>query len=748
MGRHSVPDPDDSDDRRPDPGPGFGGDASGDTGSITGRHGESEAPTTGFGAEPDTAADEPEQNVPWFERPTLEPDDPDQAGYGDEPDQRDEPGFRDEPDYRDDAYWQAERDARYDDAADDAVDAGPVDPGRAAGPETRIPADADESPTTAFAATLPRPPAGPQHTGSWDGGEWTGSHRAVQPARRGVSVGVIVALVTVVVVVGGIIAWRFFGDALSNRSQVSAARCVEGEVAVAVVADPSIADQVRTLADQYNQNAAPVGDKCVKVGVTPAGSDRVLDGFAGTWPGDLGGRPALWIPASSLSESRLEAASGAQTVSDSRSLVTSPVMLAVRPELKTALGQQTWANLPGLQANPTGLDGLNLPGWGNLRLALPRTGDADASALAAEAAAIGTAPAGAPATAGASAISTLVGRQPQLADADAGTAMDALLSNGDPATSPVHAVAATEQQLVARAASSPEAKDRLAAWLPAGGAAIADYPTVLLSGDWLAQEQVGAASEFARFLRKPEALADFAEAGFRADGTTPPDSDVTDYGALPAPVAVGDAATRATLADAVASPAANPAVTIMLDQSMNTEEGGRSRLANVTAALADRLAALPPTAAVGLWTFDGVAGRSEVPLGPLGDPVGGTPRSEALAGNLRGQTASGGGAVSFTTLRLLYTEANANYREGQPNSVLVLTAGPHTDQSLDGAGLQDYVRSAFQQARPVAINVVDFGADPDRSSWESVSQITGGTYTNVADSTAPDLQTALTAALG
>ena len=57
---------------------------------------------------------------------------------------------------------------------------------------------------------------------------------------------------------------------------------------------------------------------------------------------------------------------------------------------------------------------------------------------------------------------------------------------------------------------------------------------------------------------------------------------------------------------------------------MTADEGGKSRLANVTAALNARLQALPPSSAVGLWTFDGVAGRSEVPMGPLDDQVGGT----------------------------------------------------------------------------------------------------------------------------
>ena len=51
---------------------------------------------------------------------------------------------------------------------------------------------------------------------------------------------------------------------------------------------------------------------------------------------------------------------------------------------------------------------------------------------------------------------------------------------------------------------------------------MADYPTVLLSGDWLSQEQVSAASEFARFMRKPEQLAELAKAGFRTEGGTPP----------------------------------------------------------------------------------------------------------------------------------------------------------------------------------------------------------------------------------
>ena len=714
MGRHSIPDPEDS----------------------GGKDLPEEPPTQRFGRpEPDEPAYGPgygEQDYPGRGYSETEYDRPGYPETGYPEGDYDEPGY-DETDYDESDYSETD----YDEPDYLRTDY--------PGPERDY---APSEPRPGAGAAPPPRSSGQRHTGEWEGGEWTGSHRAVATGRRGVSLGVIAALVAVVVVVGAVILWRFFGDALSSRSDAGAARCVDGELAVAVVADPSIADEIQTLANTYNNSAAPVADRCVKVGVKPADPDQVVNGFIGKWPAELGERPALWIPASSVSEARIEAAAGAQTVSDSRSLVTSPVLLAIRPQLKDALAQQNWGTLPGLQTNPTALDGLNLPGWGSLRLSLPLSGDSDASYLAAEAVAAASAPAGAPASAGAGAINTLVGGQPKLADNKASTAMDALLSSTDPATAPVHAVVTTEQQLFQRAASLPDAKNKVASWLPPGPTAIADYPTVLLSGTWLSQEQISAASEFARFMGKPEQLAELAKAGFRTEGGTPPKSDVTSFAPVSAPLSVGDNAMRATLANTLTAPVGNPAVTIMLDQSMPTDEGGKSRLANVVAALNARLQALPQNSAVGLWTFDGTEGRSEVTTGPLSDPLNGQPRSAALTSALNSQTASGGGAVSFTTLRMLYTDAMANFRQGQSNSILLITAGPHTDQSLDGNGLQAYIRGAFDPARPVAINVIDFGSDSDRATWEAITQASGGSYQNLASSASPDLTNAIATMLG
>lgn len=725
MGRHSIPDPEES----------------------AGRPAEGATDATEQFDQPLVPPDDyPGYRQPRYQEPRYSPPgarDYRQPEYQ-EPEYDAEFDSDYDEDYESDDYPESEyRDSEYEDLPEYLRQGYGDQPGE---PEYRRPAE--DRPSYAAPPPEPKSPPRAQHSGEWEGGEWTGSHRAIQSGRRGVSWGVVGALVAVVVVVAAFILWRFFGDALSNRSTLASARCVDGQKSVAVIADPAISDEIGALAKKFNETANPVGDSCVALDVKAAESDQVVNGFVGTWPAELGERPALWIPGSSVSQARLEAVAGEETVDDSRSLVTSPVVLAIRPQLKGALGQQNWGTLPGLQSNPNSLNAMNLPGWGSLRLALPLVGDSDASYLAAEAVAAAAAPAGAPASAGTGAVNTLVSGQPRLADNTSSTAMDALLNADDPAAAPVHAVVTTEQQLFERGASLSDAKNVVAAWIPPGPTATADYPTVLLKGTWLSQEQIAAASEFSRFLRKPEQLGEFAKLGFRTDGGEAPKSDVTSFAPVSAPLSVGDSAMRATLANALTAPAGNPAVTVMLDQSMNTQEGGKTRLANVVAALDARLQAMPPTASVGLWTFDGVEGRSEISTGPLSDPVDGKPRSAMLTTSLDEQTASGGGAVSFTTLRMVYDEAQEKFREGQPNSVLVITAGPHTDQSLDASGLQDYVRRTFDPAKPVAINVIDFGGDPDRAAWEGVAETSGGSYQNLSTSASPELASAITTYLG
>ena len=113
-------------------------------------------------------------------------------------------------------------------------------------------------------------------------------------------------------------------------------------------------------------------------------------------------------------------------------------------------------------------------------------------------------------------------------------------------------------------------------------------------------------------------------------------------------------------------------------------------------------------------TWYKVDSGAAVATGPLADPVGTLARAEALAGVLNSTTPPSGGGLSFTTLRAAYTDAVANYRPGQPNSVLLITQGPHTDESLDAAGL-DRKMLAQRGAQAVMKMIVEdgfFHADP------------------------------------
>lgn len=552
------------------------------------------------------------------------------------------------------------------------------------------------------------------------------------------SMGVIAALVAVVVLVGGIILWQFFGNSLSRRSSDAAQQCLLGTATVAVVADPSIAGPIAAFADSFDDKASPVGDKCVDVVVTQADSEAVLKGLTGTWPAELGERPALWLPASSVQSARLQSAAGKQVVSDARPLVTSPVVLAVRPDLKKALDQEGWSALPGLQNDPAALDARDLAGWGPLRLALPPVGSADAAFLATEAVAATSAPPNTPPTAGIPAASALLAGQPRLPENTLDAAWAALTAPGLPANGGVHAVAMTEQQLYARSTDMPNSADIVAEWMPSGPAAVADYPTVLLAGPWLVDEQIAGASEFARFLGKDDQLEELAKAGFRAEGVRPQSNDVVDFPPMAAAHTTADEAVRAAIAGLV-SPSPGGTTTVVLNEGLTGDEGGRSRLSNVTAALRDRINAMPPNAAVGLWTFNKIDSAAAVTTGPLSDPVGPGPRSAAITGVLDNTSPTSGGGVSFTTLREAYRDAVANYRPGQRNSVLIITQGPHTDQSLDGPGLQDVIKGLQDPQRPVAINVIDFSGDPDRPTWEAVAALSGGRYQEVANSASPDL---------
>ncbi|MGH3956882.1 MAG: hypothetical protein ACRDTI_22890 [Mycobacterium sp.] len=572
----------------------------------------------------------------------------------------------------------------------------------------------------------------------FDTGSFQRSHRS-GGSNWGVSKGLVGVVAAVLVVAVSVGLWWYFDRRTTDNQAEASATCVHGNNAIAVVADPSIADRIGELSERFNQKHEVIGDYCFTVSVRPADTTNVIKGLTGQWPAELGAQPALWIPGSSISSARLKAASKTNIVSDSRSLVSTPVVIAMTPRMRQAIPtDKSWADLPALQNVPNSLDGFGLPGWGSLRLALPSSGNADAAQLAAEAVAAASVRPGDSPELGAGAAASLTAAAPKLPANNLSDAMGALLDGGEQPGAVVHSVVTTEQQLYARTRNNGDAKKVVAAWLPAGATPIADYPTVQLDGAWLSEEQHTAASQFARFLGDKDQLKDLAAAGFRAEGADLPSSDVVSFAKIEKPLSIEDKV-RVALADGTSTGAG--ATTVMLDSSLSSEG---VKLSDVTGALANRIRTVAPGSGVGLWTYDGKEGNTVVRLGAASDDVEGAPRSQTVADALTALQPTSNGAVAFTTLRNVYQEAVNGFRPNQVNSVLIVAGHSHTDQSLDSAGLIDTINRQKDPARPVRINVIDFGADSDQQTWQALAQQTGGAYQNLTASNSPELAATIT----
>lgn len=562
-----------------------------------------------------------------------------------------------------------------------------------------------------------------------------GRHRSDR-ATRGVSKGPIIAVVSVIVLVLAVIGWFQLKDRTSSQGTAAAGACVEGDATLDVAADPDIAAPIRDLAARFTDTRPVVRDHCVSVTVRDGDSTAVAEALSaapdGPWNTDLGPAPALWIPASSAAVDRLSD-SGAVD-GRPKSVASSPVVLAAPRELALALtaAGTAWQNLPTLQSGTDTLAGIGLGGWGNLRLALPTGAGSGATAATLDAVAAATAGVGAgpldEAQAAspkvAAAIAGLAHGSRAIADAPTTTAdaIRALASQHDHAAAALHAVPATEQQLIAAGGDAAG----LVAFAPGGATPVADHPAAILATPWVDETLGRAAAQFVDFLRQPEQQQTLVDAGFRVGDRTPSASDgvpVPDLGEVLSP-ATGPAAAR--LASTFANPTVPQATTILLDVSgsMGYTDGDGTRLSNTVAALTARVAALPDASNVGLWVYSrGLDGSRpflvKVPTGPIADGDR-RQRLETALRSLRPATATS----TYASLIAAHDSAVDGFVDGRPNSVLLITDGPNDDTSTTAQQLSKALDGA---AHPVRVDVISIADNSDQTTLQATADRTGGT---------------------
>ncbi|MEV0946794.1 substrate-binding domain-containing protein [Rhodococcus sp. NPDC049939] len=582
-----------------------------------------------------------------------------------------------------------------------------------------------------------------------------GQHRDDSRA-RGISKGPVIALGLVAVLVLGVVFWFQLRDRITHQGIAAANACVEGDSVLAVAADPDIAPQIQTLADRYSATGPVVRDHCVTVTVTSVASDTVRNalsvGMNGTWDtAVLGPRPALWIPSSSHSVSQISEAGVID--GEPRGLATSPVVLAVGPDIESALAAASvdWNDLPSLQSGNDSIPPLGM--------ALPGGPGAESTEMAVEsiAAAVAGSAAGpvtpeqARSTPVTSALSELVLGYEAVPGAKPTTTRDALTTlaqQGDPTAAGIHAVAATEQQVYQTLRQIPGTD--LTAYLPRGATPVADHPAVILSGQAIDETQSRAAAQFADFVRQPEQARVLADAGFRVDGLEHPGDTTLTFPSFESALVPADAAAATDLMQVIQNPVIERTSTILLDvsSSMGDQEGSATRLENTTAALIDRLDQSPDTLNLGLWEYSTNLSDSRpynilVATGPVsgGGYIEGT-RRQALRNRLaRAEPATG--SATYASLEAIYENAVDGYTPDRINSVLLITDSGNDDDSVTSEALLTSIAETFTPSAPVRIDIVTIGQNPDLETLQMVADRTGGSLEQIESSDGPALQIAI-----
>lgn len=348
--------------------------------------------------------------------------------------------------------------------------------------------------------------------------------------RRGVSRGLVAALLAVVLIAGVVVAWAQLGDRIDRQSDQAAGTCVKGRSSVPIIADPDIAGALQSIAQDFDKTHPVVRDHCVSIAVRPGDAKVTLDGLtAGTWDDkSMGAHPAAWVPQSSIWAAQLSSAKPDAVDGAPSSLITSPVVLAMAPDLASAFdGQLEWGQLPTYQSRDRSLADVGRGSWGSLRLSVPTGAQSDASVLMAQAVAAQVARTTGTLTAQdaksatvASSIEALRSGAPASPDGTTlGAATAMAQQSADPSSAPIHAVAITEQSLYQL--TKADTTQRLAEVVPGGPTPIADYPIIRLGGDAVPPEQSDAVAEFFQFAGKTDQLRKLTELGFRGDAPLP-----------------------------------------------------------------------------------------------------------------------------------------------------------------------------------------------------------------------------------
>ncbi|RZU54508.1 von Willebrand factor type A domain-containing protein [Krasilnikovia cinnamomea] len=499
------------------------------------------------------------------------------------------------------------------------------------------------------------------------------------------------AAVSVLVVLTGVFAATRVGQGASG--------CAEPRPVLQVAAAPDIAGAVGEVSRRLVRVAGRSG--CFSVAVTARSSAEVADAVtrASARP------PDVWIPESTVVLRRL----GADVVGrpdPARSVATSPLVLAVSPDVAARLGG----------ARPS-IDDLVAAAGGDrpVALRLPERGSA--------------------ATAGAVlSLRGAVARRP-----DARAALTGVLRTAEPDAAPA---ALTPAALAKGHAAAPmteqaawAARSALVPLYPRRAGFVFDYPFTVLTLDGYRQQVAGLLFDALRGAAGQELVT---AAGFR-DVRGQAGAPLAGWGA-PGPVpasAPDDAALRGVdrMLDTVRRDARLLAVLDVSGSMGRAVEGlpGATRIDLAKQAAERGLALYPDSTEAGLWIFatdltPTTDYRELVPVAPLAAGSDGTGNRFRLVDALTGvRPVPGGNTGLYDTTLAAVGAVRQGWNPRKVNAVILITDGANDDRhGLSRAALLAALRAGQATGRPVPVITVALGPDSDVRALARISAATGG----------------------
>jgi hypothetical protein len=516
----------------------------------------------------------------------------------------------------------------------------------------------------------------------------------------------IAALAVAAIAAGGVVGWRLLGPEAPPTAVPSTATApvsCPDPTPVSVAAAPSVAPMVAALADLLSSHE---DGPCAAFTIESAEAFTVA-GIIGT-----AAEPDAWVSDSAGWVSRAQSLADRElTVQES--FASTGIVVALPRESADQLGNRaTWSTIV------TGSTPIRFP-------------DPNRSALGA-------------ATLGAAAASLAPERIAEVVRANVATPPPDLAAAAQSET-PV-GVVVPAAHLVAFNESS--ADEPLAALAPVEGAPFLQYSLATVTEE---PEVAQLVADFGAYLAMDEAKDALSEAGFTTPDGPEPQVPTPLYGivtAKPAP----EPAVLQNVRAAWSAAAPRKQVLLALDVSgsmlRRTDQG--TRLAVMQQAAFRAVSALPARTRLALWAYSLHIGTKGDDFRPLLNPapVGETAHLLDLRAQITGLDRSvGGGSGLYDTIVAAYQRAQSTFAKGHTNSVVIVTDGPNEDDygaSFDV--LMDRIKKLRDPARPIRVDIIGFGTEPDAKAMTSIAALTGGRYVSAAEP--DDLIKALSGVLG